>query len=104
MSEIVSKDIVVPAVNDLRQQRKKYCLNYIDRIKAAQKNDRDRNKERVNIGKHKYYVENKDAINERQATKYECACGGKYTRSNKSKHEKSNLHIRSLEPEILELE
>jgi len=104
MTEIVSKDIVVPAVNDLQQQRKKYGLNYIDRIRAAQKTYRDRHKERVNIGKHKYYVENKDAINERQATKYECACGGRYTRSNKSQHEKSNLHIRSLEPEILELE
>jgi len=104
MTEIVSKDIVVPAVNDLQQQRKKYIDDYYDRIRAAQKTYRDRNKERVNIGKHKYYVENKDAINERQATKYECACGGRYTRSNKSKHEKSNIHIRSLEHETLELE
>ncbi len=97
MSEIVAKDIATLKAIKLQEHRKKFYLNHIDRIKVEQKRYRDNNKETVTVGKHTYYVENKDAINELQATKFECACGGRYTRSNKSKHEKSNIHIRSLE-------
>ena len=50
-----------------------------------------------------YYIEHTATIKEKQAEKFECECGGKFTRSNKLKHEKSNMHIRSLEiNEIIE--
>ena len=97
MSEIISSDKITPLLSKLQEHRKTFYRENIDRIKVSQKYYRDCNKEAVCVMKHTYYIENKDSINERQAAKFECSCGGKYTRSNKSKHEKSNIHIRSLE-------
>ena len=37
----------------------------------------------------KYREDNKERINK----KFNCVCGGKYTRSNKAKHEKSRKHL-----------
>jgi len=46
------------------------------------------NKESRNAHTRNYYIENKDAINEKQAEKFKCLqCGGKYTRSNKLQHD-----------------
>ena len=45
----------------------------------------------------KYYVENIDAVKEKQAENFKCPCGGRYTRSNKLRHERSDKHIRSFE-------
>ena len=46
--------------------------------------------------KHKYYIKHIDAITEYKQTKVACTCGGRYTLSNKSKHDKTEIHIRSL--------
>ena len=96
MSEIVSSEEITPVLSKLQEHRKKFYRENIDRIKVSHKHYRDCKKEAICVMKHTYYIENKDSINERQADKVECSCGGKYTRSNKSKHEKSNIHVRSL--------
>jgi hypothetical protein len=40
----------------------------------------------------KYYIDNKDAIIKLKNKKFNCACGGKYTNSNRSNHLKSKTH------------
>ena len=44
-----------------------------------------------------WYYENKDRINEERNTKFECACGGKYTKRGQATHWKSKKHIKWLE-------
>ena len=34
------------------------------------------------------------AVNKNRSIKYACECGGRYTRSNKSNHFKSNIHLK----------
>jgi len=69
---------------------------------------RETNKEQINERHKQYYETNKDKrleyqkqynetnkeqINEKRNKKFNCEiCGGKYTRMNKSHHEKTNLH------------
>ena len=53
---------------------------------------RQNNKIKINdIGKN-YYKTNKSIINEKQKTKHNCPCGGKFTNAGKSIHEKSVIH------------
>ena len=49
---------------------------------------RDDNKDKQNVYNMNYRVNNKDKTNE----KFECECGGKYTRCHKSHHIKSQKH------------
>ena len=44
-----------------------------------------------------HFREHIEAIYEKRKYKFECVCGGRYTLSNKSVHEKTNRHIKSLE-------
>ena len=40
-----------------------------------------------------YRIDNRDKLREKQNEKFECVCGKTYTRSNKTKHEKTKIHI-----------
>ncbi len=44
-----------------------------------------------------YRREHREEYNKKQNEKFECECGGRYTRCHKSAHLKSKLHIRYLE-------
>lgn len=55
------------------------------------------NKDEICSKTRQYYRDNKDMITEKKCAKFECACGGRYTATNKAQHEKSNKHIKSLE-------
>ena len=46
------------------------------------------NKEELNKKHKQYYENNKEKINE----KFECPCGGRYTRYNKAKHFRTKMH------------
>jgi hypothetical protein len=39
-----------------------------------------------------YYELNKEAISKRNKEKFDCSCGGKYQKSSKSTHEKTQKH------------
>ena len=39
-----------------------------------------------------WYHDNREQINKQKKVKYTCQCGGKYTYSGKSLHEKTNMH------------
>ncbi len=54
-------------------------------------------KEVLTAKSRQYYSDNKEIIAEKKSEKFDCACGGKYTRTNKAQHEKSLRHIKSLE-------
>jgi hypothetical protein len=38
------------------------------------------------------YIENKQKIKQYQYEKFECECGGSYTRGNSSRHQQSKKH------------
>ena len=58
---------------------------------------RDDNKEKTKI----YYIDNKEIINERKREKYDCECGGKYTRCHKASHIKSKKHQEFISSKIV---
>jgi hypothetical protein len=41
----------------------------------------------------KYYQENKDEICEKKKEKFDCYCGGRYTKNGKSTHFKTRKHL-----------
>ena len=50
------------------------------------------NKENIKQRHKQYRENNRDILNERQRQKFNCECGGKYTRVHKARHEKSKKH------------
>ncbi len=111
MSE-VSEDIAVPTLTkrqvslmkyrlahkeSLRIYRRQYRESHLEEEKQYQREYYVTYKDKRNEGTRDYYIDNKDTIKGKQAEKFKCECGGKYTRSNKLQHERQNIHIRSLE-------
>ena len=74
--------------NNEKERRKQYRENNKERINQLKKKYYQNNKEELK----EYYKNNKEKINEKQKEKFDCECGGKYTYSNKSGHEKTNKH------------
>jgi len=44
----------------------------------------------------KYYKKNKQQIKDKSKVICKCACGGSYTRSNRSNHLKTKKHLKSI--------
>ncbi len=108
----VSQDIAVPALSkrqvtckayrlahkeEIALYRKQWYDSHLESERQAQREYHVIHRAKHNEHSHEYYFENKDVLSEKQAEKSTCACGGRYTRSNKLKHERSNIHLRSLE-------
>ena len=51
------------------------------------------NADKIREVKMQYYKDNVEKITEQRKEKFECACGGRFTRSNKICHEKTKKHI-----------
>ena len=51
------------------------------------------NKELLKQYKKQYYQNNKELIKQKANEKFNCICGGKYTKKHKAQHEKSRKHI-----------
>ena len=60
-------------------------------------------KERFKPQRLQWYQKNKERILARDKIKIECKCGGKYSYSNKSNHEKTELHKKFIETGIREI-
>ena len=56
-----------------------------------------KDKEKKNAHARTYYCENKDRINAVRNTKFECACGGKFTKRNQVAHTQPKNHQKWLE-------
>lgn len=87
-----------------RQYKKQYKIDNKEKIKQQRKQYRIDNKESIkqyyidNKEKLKQYrIDNKEKLNHYKSEKFDCVCGGKYTRSHKSKHLKSKKHLDFLE-------
>jgi hypothetical protein len=50
------------------------------------------NKEAIKILHKQYRENNKELIKQKKNQKFNCSCGGKYTKTNKAQHFKSNKH------------
>ena len=71
------------------------CVNIIipGRTNKQYQND---NKDNIAAGKKQYYDNNKDKFTAKQAIKFDCICGGKYTASHKTRHIKTKRHKKYL--------
>ena len=64
--------------------------------KESSKQWRMNNRDNIIRNNREYYQANKDEINSKQNQKYECQCGGRYTRANKARHHESMMHRESM--------
>ena len=69
-------------------------MTYKDREKYLEmrKRYREKHKEQIKEEYKNYWAENKEKIQARRSEKFECFCGGHYTREKKKKHEHSIKH------------
>jgi len=75
-----------------KQKLKEYQEKNKEQIKQKSKEYREKNKDQINQ-KHKEYREkNNEVLKEKAHQKFDCECGGKYQRSTKARHIKSNKH------------
>jgi len=84
---------------DNQDYRKQYYIANKDKIKIycdankdKQREYRDANKDKIIEYKKLYYDVNKDKINIKRNEKYNCECGGKYTRQHKAHHLRTTKH------------
>ena len=90
--------------NDNRNERikihnKKYYEANKEHIKEQSKEYREANKE----NKKEYYEANKESIATKQKEKFECICGSNCRKSYKSRHFRSNKHLKYIaeNPDVL---
>ena len=62
----------------------------------------EKNREKFLESKKEYRIQNREMMIEKQKEKFICECGGKFTRSCKSKHEQSKKHKKYLS-EVVEI-
>tara|TARA_R110000824_G_scaffold287208_1_gene475328 strand:+ start:235 stop:795 length:561 start_codon:yes stop_codon:yes gene_type:complete len=71
-------------------------LNQKESNKKCNKKRYEKNKEKIAKQNKKYRENNKDKLNE----KFNCDCGGKYTKQSIARHLKTKIHIKFIENEI----
>ena len=62
-----------------------------------------RNKERFIRVNRNYYATNKEVRKKIANEKFNCECGGKFTRANKNVHIKTKMHLKHLEGETIKI-
>ena len=72
------------------QDNKEKMLGYYQTRKKKKTNYYQDNKEKIAD----YYQKNKEKIAKKNAEKFVCECGGKFTYGKKSNHEKSHKHLK----------
>ena len=73
----------------IKEQKAQFYLDNYEKIKEQQAQYRLDNSEKLNEQQVQYYLDNYEKINE----KFDCECGGKYTKQHQSRHFKSQRHI-----------
>jgi len=87
--ECVNKVVPTRTKKEYDKEYRKENREYIAEYK---KEYRQENKEVIADYQKEYYEKNKEVLKEHINEKFECECGGSYTRANKSKHEKTKKH------------
>tara|TARA_R110000765_G_scaffold257224_1_gene357514 strand:- start:10 stop:492 length:483 start_codon:yes stop_codon:yes gene_type:complete len=88
------------SVDELNQRERHYietldCVNKCIPGRTKQEYTED-NKEKIIASKRQYYKDNKEKITKRALQSINCECGITYTFSNKSRHYKSQRHIKGM--------
>jgi hypothetical protein len=79
--------------DDILERKKVYRENNKEQIKEKRKEYVEKNKENITLRQQTYRLENKEKIALRDNEKFNCECGGCYTRKNKPAHERGKAHI-----------
>ena len=90
--------------DEINEKRRKYYETNRDKSKEYYKANRDTlkersreyhkaNREKNNEQSKVYHKENRETINKKQREKFDCECGGRYTRSSKARHMKTKKHL-----------
>jgi len=86
---------------EYRQKNKesieKYRQDNKESISKQRKGYRQENKESIKKYSQEYRQKNRDTLNERKNEKFNCECGGQYTRSHKAKHLRTKKHQKWLD-------
>ena len=82
---------------DNKDQIKEYFKQYRQANKERDKKYYEDNKDKIKEYFKQYRQANKDKIKEKKNQKFICPCGGKYTKQNKARHDRSNKHKQYIE-------
>ena len=75
-----------------REYNAKYRADNPDKVKESSASWRKNNPEKKKENDAKYRAENREILRAKTNEKFDCVCGGSYTRANKSKHFSSKTH------------
>jgi len=97
---ILSESVNCNSKDELRSRERYYietleCVNKnipTQTLKEWTKKYYEKNKEKILEYKKEYRIKNREILNEKKKEKFICECGGKYTKYEKSRHEKSKKH------------
>ncbi len=101
-------DITEKRLAYYRDNKQKFAQYYLDNKKRIQKKGKEnhlKNKEKRNEKRRadylknkekikQYQIDNSEKIKEKRNVKCNCICSGKYTHTNKLKHEKTKTHLK----------
>ena len=87
--------------------RKEYLIDNKEKIKEYYQENKEKynekfkkyyvdNKEKLKEQMKEYYLNNLEKIKEKNNKKIKCECGGRYTRINKARHNKTKKHLKYL--------
>jgi hypothetical protein len=76
----------------LIEQAKEYNKEHKEDIKIYNTNYYQENKEKLIERAKEIYIENVENIKKRKNKKFECECGGSYTKTNSTKHQRTKKH------------
>ena len=76
----------------LSQQKKEYREINKEKIQQIKKEYHEKNKEKHNETSKKYREINREKLHKQANQKFNCECGGRFTRANKLKHLKTKMH------------
>jgi hypothetical protein len=79
--------------DELKDNQKKYNKENKEKINNFQKKYRKENKAKNKDYNKNYYEKNKEKISINNKIKFNCKCGGKYAKGDKSRHLKSKKHL-----------
>ena len=79
-------------IDKIKESKKQYYETNIDKIKESTKKYYENNIDKLNKNCKEYYQNNIDKIKESKKQKFNCPCGGKYSKQQKSRHEKTQIH------------
>ena len=77
----------------INKKQKEYYKANRDTLKERSREYHKANREKKNEHSKVYHKENRETINKKQREKFDCECGGRYTRSGKARHMKTKKHL-----------